>query len=810
MSACPSICLISMCALCLTCVAEVRSADPAADQNLDGQVAKRVLAAPASGENLLRGEAWRPWQAGFVRDAETFVCDNGGERQAQRGAGQTVILNQARPEPIVATAWSKAEKVTGTPDSDYALYLDLVFQDGTPLWGQAAPFATGSHDWQRRQVVVFPERPVRSLTFYLLLRNHGGKVWFRDPVLHVMSTPQAAFRFDGVPVLVQDASQAGFQVRDVAAASDFVRIQRHALDLQLDWKRSEHGGTTFIDAELRDTSGRDRAVTLLYAVPASAAASHWLHDLRSSEPVQGEREYVNATQFRAGGGRLSRYPLAAVADDRRGTAIAIDPAYPAFFRAAYNAGSEELFLAYDIGLAPEKPTARVRLCHYSFDPAWGFRAALARYYDLFPDAFRCRTPQQGLWMPFAKISRVEGWEDFGFKFKEGNDETAWDDAHDILTFRYTEPMTWWMTMPPEMPRTIEAAVAEARRRADEPRADGQRDRHAQALLASGYHNAEGQFPARLLDTPWCNGAVWSMNSMPGIAGDVTDFKNKWNDKLRDQLYGPDRKSNLDGEYIDSSEGYVTDELDFRRDHLAAADTPLTYAPETYQPAVFRGLIAFEYARGIARDVHAMDKLMMANSTPIRLCWLAPLLEVLGTETDWNPGGRWRPMSDADLLYRRALCKGKPFCFLMNTEFERFSPELVERYMQRSLAYGMFPGFFSHNASQGQYFTRPELYNRDRPLFKKYVPLCRRVAEAGWEPITGARSNDDKVYVERFGDRYLTVFNDSSQSRTVAIRLDAPAPTASRELVTATAVTWTAGATTLTLAAEDVAVLDLTP
>ena len=75
-------------------------------------------------------------------------------------------------------------------------------------------------------------------------------------------------------------------------------------------------------------------------------------------------------------------------------------------------------------------------------------------------------------------------------------------------------------------------------------------------------------------------------------------------------------------------------------------------------------------------------------------------------------------------------------------------------MKRCLAYGMFPGFFSHNASEGHYFTRPELYDRDRPLFKQYVPLCKRVAEAGWEPITRARSDDEHVYVERFGSRYL--------------------------------------------------------
>ncbi len=281
-------------------------------------------------------------------------------------------------------------------------------------------------------------------------------------------------------------------------------------------------------------------------------------------------------------------------------------------------------------------------------------------------------------------------------------------------------------MPEEMPRTLESAVAEARRLAGE-----KSDPRAKAFLTSGFHDQKGNFSARLRDTPWCNGAVWSINSMPNIEGDITDFKNKWSPQRRESLYGPSSKGDLDGEYIDSAEGYVTDELDFRRDHFAATQTPLTFALDGRKVAIFRGLISFEYARALANDVHAMDRLMMANSTPYRLCWLAPQLDVMGTESNWNPGGKWQPMSDRDMLFRRSLCRGKPFCFLMNTRFEELSYELVARYMKRSLAYGMFPGFFSHNASQGHYFSRPELYERDRPLFKKYVPLCKLVAEAGW-------------------------------------------------------------------------------
>jgi len=641
----------------------------------------------------------------------------------------------------------------------------------------------------------------------MLLRRHPGRALFRDPELHIIRPPAGACLFDGVPVWLQDKAAEGFQLRDVAADSDFVRFKRRALGLELEYlsHRSElTGDATFFDVTISDTTGRDRAVTLIYAISVPWDECRWLQDPRRNSAVRPGREYVTAGRSSAGAnGQLSRYPFAAVATKGRGVGLGIDMEQPAFFRVGYNTGTGELFLAYDIGLASEKPKARLRFCKFSFDPKWGFRAALARYYAIFPDQFRCRTPDQGLWMPFAKISEVNDWRDFGFKFKEGINETAWDDRHGIVTFRYTEPMTWWMSMPKEMPRTLEAALSEARRLVD-----AEADPRAMALFSSGFHDQKGQFPSLLRDTPWCDGAVWSINSMPNVAGDITDFKNKWNPELREKIYDRRSKGALDGEYIDSSEGYVTEELDFRREHFAIAETPLTFSLDGRKVAILRGLIVFEYIRSIARDVHDMDKLMMANSTPHRLCWLAPLLDVIGTETNWNPGRTWRPMSDSDLLYCRSLCKGKPYCFLMNTPFEDFSHELVEKYMKRSLAYGMFPGFFSHNASQGYYFIRPELYERDRDLFKKYLPLCKLVAEAGWEPVTLARSNNGHVYVERFGNKFLTVFNDSNERLTTTITLERKAPSASHELVRNKTIEWRDGQTDLTLDGEDVAVIEI--
>ena len=79
------------------------------------------------------------------------------------------------------------------------------------------------------------------------------------------------------------------------------------------------------------------------------------------------------------------------------------------------------------------------------------------------------------------------------------------------------------------------------------------------------------------------------------------------------------------------------------------------------------------------------------------------------------------------------------------------------------------------------------------------------------PITGARSSDDRVYVEHFGDgavSYLTVFNDADAPRTATITLEGPPPASCRDLVRGAPVAWLASGARLALDPGDVAVLAL--
>jgi hypothetical protein len=757
----------------------------------DGVVVKQVMSGGiASGLAAVTAEDARQYESGFKYAEGVFSCDNGQDGKARRGAVWSVTLNQSEAAPIAASAWARSEGVTGTADPDYSLYIDLIYMDGTPLWGQVASFdPDAAVGWHQRQVVITPDKPVRSASIYLLFRNHAGKAMFKDLRFSPL-TGDALLRFDGNLIRQMQPIQSGFMLRDVAADSDFVSISKEALGVRLITAERLVNGVTFYDVSLEDLTGKDRALTLVYTSPVDGQDLTWFHHPRRAISMEQKKsEVMNTTRHAVGSnGLLSRYPFGAVAAGGQGVAVGLDPATPLYFRIGCQPQTRELFLACDIGLAPEKTKAGFSFCVFDFEAAGGFRSALSRYYALYPDAFKTRIKEQGIWMPFAAISKVEGWQDFGFRFKEGDNETAWDDAHAMLTFRYTEPMTWWMPLKGE--RTLISGETEARALA----AAG--NKHALAWQSSTFEDEKGRVPGRVRDTPWCDGVVWSINSAPGVAGEFTDFKQKWNPDYIEKQYGSSRKAELDGEYIDSSEAYVTDELDFRRSHFAGMERPLCYSLHSHKVGIYKGMIGFEYVRALEREIHQRGHYMMANSTPLSWFWLAPLLDVMGTETDWNRGGKWNPMSDEDLLYRRAMCRGKPYCFLMNSDFSKFSYEASEKFMKRCLAYGMFPGYFSADASTGHYFSRPELYNRDRPLFKKYVPLCQLVAEAGWEPLTGAVSDNESVIVEQFGVPpglcYLTIYNLSESVQRVQLTLTALASVSGkcRELVSVQEVIWT--------------------
>ncbi|KAK3281867.1 hypothetical protein CYMTET_10367 [Cymbomonas tetramitiformis] len=141
---------------------------------------------------------WKPYASGYLHDAsggrigygsvDSFAIKmaNSDWRDA-RGATQQVMLNQESPSAVVVSGWSKAEKVSGSMDSGYAIYIDIAFQDGTKLWGYTISFEVGTHGWQFKAGVIDPEVAIQSLQLYTMFRWHSGTVWFDDLAVNMLT-----------------------------------------------------------------------------------------------------------------------------------------------------------------------------------------------------------------------------------------------------------------------------------------------------------------------------------------------------------------------------------------------------------------------------------------------------------------------------------------------------------------------------------------------------------------------------------------------------------------------------------------------
>lgn len=772
-------------------------------------LAASLVSGAAETFRMLGLDAARPYERGFTRDGDEIVVDNGDDAARRAGAVWSLALNQTEARPFTVRTEARCERGPGgTRTRAFSLYVDLVYMDGDHLWGQTADFAPDpQRGWRAGTVTVIPAKPVRSASVYCLYRGLPGRVRFRAPAVRIREQADLAL-FDAQPVALGDLPrhEAGFLVRDVQRADDGyapIPVGGEAKGVRLSVVETPAADGATYRVTVEDRTGRDRALTLVYAWPLPAGDLVFEEDPRTAVPLADNApQRSDAQAMGCGAGGLNRWPFGAVSVGGRGFALGIDTAHPAYFRTAVHPRTRLLFIAFDLGLAPEKRTAAFAFRRFTF--TGGFRGALAAYAAREPDAFKTRVPEQGIWMPFRAIKSVENWQDFGFKFKEGNDETAWDDAHGIFTFRYTEPTTWWLSMD-KAHGTNRFTMADCLAKVESLAAKG--DPRARAWRGSVMRDEDGARVGRVMDTPWCRGAIWLLSPLPDIAG-ICEYKVKNTEADFAKFYAKPFPVGQDGEYIDSAEGYLTPTLDFNRAVFAASDTPLVFSSdEDHRPALFKGLSMYEYVRRTAARVWPRGRFVMANGVPGRWPWLPAYVDVGGTETQWiDEEGRWRPESHRSLLYKRALSMGKPYCYLQNVDFEKFAYADMENFMRHCVAYGLFPGCFSHNASEGHYFTRPEVYNRDRPLFKKYVPLCKMLSEAGWRPVnTLVASTDARVFVEQFGARYVTVFN--SARATVKVRLTAKAGARASEHVEGGEVSFADGVATLELAPDAVRVLD---
>ncbi|MFA4016262.1 MAG: hypothetical protein RUDDFDWM_001365 [Candidatus Fervidibacterota bacterium] len=527
----------------------------------------------------------------------------------------------------------------------------------------------------------------------------------------------------------------------------------------------------------------ERGIVVSFTLPVDAVNWYWWDDMRRGRRISSG-VYKNTVRMPMRG-EHSPYPLCAVTNLKMGLAIGIDLSIPVMYRFSYDANSLKLRLEYDFGLSSSAKSA----CKFRFsvfpvsEPAWGMRGAIADYYNLFSSSFIKRNKVDGIWMPFTPIAKIEHPEDFGFAFHEGTAGADYDEKSGIYTFVYVEPWSIRFYLPLDAPRNLsvsELLSHEALKAADK--------RLLEAVERCAAQSPEGTFHTRSYTPDWAMGKLvydFIANADPDIPGEWT--KARLMDEVIEKAFSEHRSKGieLDGVYFDGFGEWVRPQINERKDHWSVSDFPLSFSWETKRPCQITSFGIYEYLKAVAEKLHSQGKLVMANGyvwayIPFSAHWI----DVGGNEIRWTKMRDDYPFFD----YRRFLAYRRPYLPLNNEDFEKvFTAELAKEYFDWALFYGFFPSCFSPTASHvGNYWNTPKFHNRDRHLFRIYIPLLRMLSSAGWNPITQAHPSghgmrwfdvfNSDVLVERFGDYatsqlFFTVHNRSEKTISETLQID---------------------------------------
>jgi len=111
---------------------------------------------------------------------------------------QITNLNLNNSLPMLVSAWSMADNVVGAAGADYSLYLDVGYSVNGSIVNTTtfiAPYTTGTHDWELRQILVPANPPAIITRIYvnLILRSfevsRSGTAYFDDVTAYYVDQP---------------------------------------------------------------------------------------------------------------------------------------------------------------------------------------------------------------------------------------------------------------------------------------------------------------------------------------------------------------------------------------------------------------------------------------------------------------------------------------------------------------------------------------------------------------------------------------------------------------------------------------------
>lgn len=737
----------------------------------------------------------RPMYFRVPDDPGTLTLGFSGEAASVRLFGPDGELAAARE----LEQYEQAELTVPVPPGQggwWRLELDLsedqgvVFPEGVPPVVAAEPL---SDDMLRRiteepALVDFDMRPTPARQLVAGHRGEAGVTLRTDDgmVLGLDGRGRVStVALDGDELAGAEGSPlAGFMVRDAAADSALVAFEGAArsiddgawvesrapgLGLELAALYAERGDHLSVNATVTNLREEDRAVTVYFALPFPPGEASWWDDIHTATPASGNATLGAFHRISAGAnGHHSMLPFGCVTGDE-GLALSIPMDHPVLHRIACSPASRQLFLAVDLALTDATTRfpgrARFFFTISRCDPRWGLRSVAARYYRTFPDLFEKRIPEDGGWVCWGDCSHLPNIAQLGFLYHwgpSGPEAVAFDDSHDLHSFLYNDSARYFADLGQSDERPSGAEAAEAMRRlldAEDPRAHILSARESatgrarylsrEALMGreaaerwlrdsiaavrrSAARGPEGGIQVGYLvnradwgGTDWWTGRVFC-NIDPDIEGGYGQFLFERILRPTDERYR-EEGAELDGFGLDNFFSNATS-LDFSREHLAACDFPPTFATGDHRPVVTGAAIVYEWVAELKRRLDAEGRWLIANTGRQPFCFSQHLLDINGLEWGMQT---WAPSA-------RVLAYHKPVVTLP------VKPEHYEEaFIRVHLPMGAIPGGY---ASGDRFLPDTEVAR----LYERYVPILRRMSEAGWEPIPHATADEPAVRIERFG------------------------------------------------------------
>ena len=711
----------------------------------------------------------RPVRPFSIRSGERYTL----RLSARRGGGSGMVYLRF----LDANGKNVSDKVSMSVDWTYTPYTLAFYRNCSNI----------SSNWSEQVLSFLAPDGVEQLLPVVAPVSAGKGEWFDCRSLVLEGSPTRIAR--------EEVRLDGREICDDGS----IELVSTEAGLKLKASLVREGTAYRIAATVSDVAvpPRPRALQVALEWPHDLVGWMWHRDWRRDEAV------VKGSLLRScnnvSGLDVGIYPFTAVSKDGVGVAIGTELDDPAFeFGMVTDAGISSVRALGLLKRGDFGTSANISWLVIPFRGEWGFRSATKAYYD-----------SQGRKIPAVKVGAKEGTRaylgvrasdlpddssDYGLAYYiPTSDAKQRQIAREKGMFAHPYVLAWQIPSATyadyESIPSMDERLAELQRwlsvtneRAHRNFGTCKRDL-AQVLLNSIPLQADGSRP---LSLERFDGIVhyWRLNvdprlPEPNACSTVRDAITQW---------GLDT---IDGVYLDNV--YIQQFNNVRPDHLAVMKEPLVYDRETAQPCAQAMQHQVAFVKMLADWLHPLDKRVTGNVFPRGAHrFNATILDVFGCEVGCfghgtNRSERLRHWigTDADACEKRFFAWNRPVADLLQDgnftkPVEAITPAGVTNYVEHHMFYGFYPSVVTIGGENApgywgwkRYFDKSRQCVRDRELFKRAIPLIRRLNRAGWMPETLLRADVPKVMVERYGDLdkecFFTVRNETDKPVDAVLR-----------------------------------------